>query len=97
MFNATALIIYQAMSSLQLTGSQLVQMHQELTNIKYRVSSEIFELDDVLTLIDIVDLVFGHSESLEDMLLQKVCTRLYALRILLLTCTRLHPLKRTMG
>ncbi|KAK7219329.1 hypothetical protein V2G26_007332 [Clonostachys chloroleuca] len=59
------------MSSLQLTGSQLVQMHQELTNIKYRVSSEIFELDDVLTLIDIVDLVFGHSESLEDMLLQK--------------------------
>lgn len=72
-------------------------MHQELTNIKYRVSSEIFELDDVLTLIDIVDLVFGHSESLEDMLLQKVCTRLYALRILLLTCTRLHPLKRTMG
>ncbi|CAH0024850.1 unnamed protein product [Clonostachys rhizophaga] len=31
----------------------------------------IFELDDVLTLIDIVDLVFGHFESLEDMLLQK--------------------------
>lgn len=55
-----------------LSSFELVEMHQQFADLQYKFSHQMLDPDDIIILFELIQVLFSHSEELEDELLWKV-------------------------